>query len=831
MNAVPKFANILPKEKTISDYINFSNMAAPHVVVSRNGDVMTTFSIKGVSFETVDDSDTQISSMQLNTLLRGISTSQTAIYIHRIRRQVQDRLDGNYGNIFSQGLADKYHQKIGQERLMATELYLTLIYRPNTSAIKGLFAKAGKRTTAEIVHDQQEAVKKLDELAGVVRSSLSRYGVRQLNSYEQNDVTYSEQLSFYNFLITGVWQKVRVVQAPLFNVLGNVQIFTGTKSIQLDTLAGTKYAQCVELKEYNSTTYSGILNTLLYPGIVGVSSYPFIETQSFSFMSKPDGMKFLTRQKNQLKSSEDGAITQLQMMDAAIDGLADGQFAMGEYHYSLMVFGDTLEQAKRNTQDCAKKIQDEGFVPFISNLAVEGTYFSQLPGNWMYRPRKAGITSMNFAGLSPLHNFPDGKRDGNPWGQALAMLKTPSEQPYYFNLHASPLNEDSFDKKLLGNTVIIGQSGAGKTVLMNFLYMMAQKYRTNSPTGFTSVLFDKDRGAEIAIRASGGGYLAIENGVPTGFNPFAQEPTEENIQFIEGWVKSLLKEDGQRVTTSDDLAISTAVRIVMRMDKPLRRLETLRQNMTDGLSKDERENSINKRLAKWCEGGTLAWVFDNDTDELDFEKYANFGIDGTAFLDNKGIRAPIALYLLHRMEQVIDGRRFIYWMDEFWKWLGDDAFSEFAFNKQKTIRKQNGLGVFATQSPSDVLKSPIAKAIIEQSATMIFLPNPTADEKDYVEGFKTTKMEYEFIRSLAEESRCFVVKQGHRSTVCRLDLGGGRFDDELAVLSGSTDNLELLESALDEVGDDPKDWLPLFHKKRKHRSDMSRLKTANVNED
>jgi type IV secretory pathway VirB4 component len=183
------------------------------------------------------------------------------------------------------------------------------------------------------------------------------------------------------------------------------------------------------------------------------------------------------------------------------------------------------------------------------------------------------------------------------------------------------------------------------------------------------------------------------------------------------------------------------------------------------------------------------------------------------------------------MEQVIDGRRFIYWMDEFWKWLGDDAFSEFAFNKQKTIRKQNGLGVFATQSPSDVLKSPIAKAIIEQSATMIFLPNPTADEKDYVEGFKTTKMEYEFIRSLAEDSRCFVVKQGHRSTVCRLDLGGGRFDDELAVLSGSTDNLELLESALDEVGYDPKDWLPLFHEKRKHRSDTSRLKTANVNED
>ena len=74
---------------------------------------------------------------------------------------------------------------------------------------------------------------------------------------------------------------------------------------------------------------------------------------------------------------------------------------------------------------------------------------------------------------------------------------------------------------------------------------------------------------------------------------------------------------------------------------------------------------------------------------------------------------------------------------------------------------------------------------------------------------------------MAEDSRMFLVKQGHRSTVCRLDLGGG-FDDELAILSGSTDNLELLEQARNEAGDDPKDWLPLFHQKRKSRNRAGR---------
>ncbi len=115
------------------------------------------------------------------------------------------------------------------------------------------------------------------------------------------------------------------------------------------------------------------------------------------------------------------------------------------------------------------------------------------------------------------------------------------------------------------------------------------------------------------------------------------------------------------------------------------------------------------------------------------------GFDGTHFLDNASVRTPIAMYLLHRMESIIDGRRFMYFMDEFWKWLKDEAFREFAYNKQKTIRKQNGLGAFATQSPDEVLKSDIARAIIEQCATDIYLPNPKADRDEYVDGFKISE--------------------------------------------------------------------------------------------
>jgi type IV secretion system protein VirB4 len=162
-------------------------------------------------------------------------------------------------------------------------------------------------------------------------------------------------------------------------------------------------------------------------------------------------------------------------------------------------------------------------------------------------------------------------------------------------------------------------------------------------------------------------------------------------------------------------------------------------------------------------------------------------------------------------------------MDEFWKILdGGGALKEFAKNKQKTIRKQNGLGIFATQSPEDALASDISAALIEQTATLILLPNPNASREDYVEGLKLTDAEYQVVKSLDERSRCFLVKQGHAATVCQLNLRG--LDDALAVISASTDNIEIMHQVVEEeayrLGESPDDlrpeqWLERFYSERK----------------
>jgi type IV secretion system protein VirB4 len=105
---------------------------------------------------------------------------------------------------------------------------------------------------------------------------------------------------------------------------------------------------------------------------------------------------------------------------------------------------------------------------------------------------------------------------------------------------------------------------------------------------------------------------------------------------------------------------------------------------------------------------------------------------------------------------------------------------------------------------------------------MILLPNPNASREDYVDGLKLTDAEYQVVVSLDERSRRFLVKQGHSAAVCQLNLRG--MDDALAVISASTDNIEIMHTILEEravaEGIDasalrPEQWLEQFYENRR----------------
>jgi len=148
-------------------------------------------------------------------------------------------------------------------------------------------------------------------------------------------------------------------------------------------------------------------------------------------------------------------------------------------------------------------------------------------------------------------------------------------------------------------------------------------------------------------------------------------------------------------------------------------------------------------------------------------------------------------------------------MDEFWRLLSDPAFENFAKDGPKTWRKLNGVMALATQSASDVLGSPISRTLIEQTPTKIFFPNADAHPADYREGFGLTQRDFRLIKEELEPgSRRFLIKQGHQSVVCELNLKG--FDAELAVISGRRSAVDLMHRLIEEYGSRPQAWLEPF---------------------
>jgi type IV secretion system protein VirB4 len=149
-------------------------------------------------------------------------------------------------------------------------------------------------------------------------------------------------------------------------------------------------------------------------------------------------------------------------------------------------------------------------------------------------------------------------------------------------------------------------------------------------------------------------------------------------------------------------------------------------------------------------------------------------------------------------------------LEEAWALLKNPIFAAKIEDWLKTFRKLNAIVVFSTQSIEDAVRSPISPALIGQTATHVYFPNPKATD-EYRTVFKLSEREVHLIREvLDKESRFFLLKQGRDSVVARADFS--EMPDLLSVLSGRAETLAALERLRSHVGDDSASWLPLFQK-------------------
>jgi type IV secretion system protein VirB4 len=812
----------LRRELSAAERIPYTAHVTPCVIRTAFGDYVQAFRLGGAGFESADDAQLNNWHERLNVLWRNIASPNVALWTHVIRRRAKVSVPEHANSTqsrrtkgFACRLYARYGLRLGDETLMLNELYLSVMYRPMTGVATGPLSRA----LAKAQRDGQrvELVDSLDaceKLSQTLTASLARYEPERLGSYRHGSIWCSSLLEYLGLLVNGESQRMPLPRGPISGALATSRLYFGIEAIEYRSPNQTRVGAMLGIKEYPTPTVVGMYDRLLSAPL------SFVLTQSFIFLSKAAGQALLQRQFNRMANAGDFAVSQAAELKDALDALTSNEFVMGEHHFSLQLIADIPDSGHReagvvrlkalNDQVALARslLADTGMLVAREDLALEAAFWAQLPGNFPFRPRKSPITSRNLAAMAPFHNYPLGRADGNHWGEALTLLVTGARSPYYFSLHASdPGDPAGGSRKDTGHALICGPTGSGKTVFIGFLIAMLARQ------GVTQVVFDKDRGLEILVRALNGEYFPLKNGEPTGFNPLQLPVTPFNVEFLKIWLGDLIgvpsRGRGHHAPTAREQAdLEQALRGTLALDVSARRLSRL----VEFLDPTDPEG-LYARLAPWCAGsrGDYAWVFDNEVDTLAGRMAGRsvIGFDVTEFLDHPLTRSAITLYLFHMVRQLLDGRKLVCWMDEFWRLVADPAFAGFAKDGPKTWRKLNGVMCLATQSPSDVLESSISRTLIEQTPTKIIFPNAEANRREYTEGLGLTEREFRLVKDRLEPgSRMFLVKQAHHSVVCELDLKG--FDAELAVISGRASQLAQMQEMISAAGPDPAGWLPLF---------------------
>ncbi|MBQ7552398.1 MAG: VirB4 family type IV secretion/conjugal transfer ATPase [Rickettsiales bacterium] len=773
-------------EKSFSQMIPYKYHYDDNTILTKDNQFISVIKLDGFSFQTADDDDVDNKKNLRNNLFKSLTADGLSICVHTIRKRHSAFPAGEFDNIFTKMLNDQWKQKHGPARSFINEYYVSVIKqgpKKTASMLNGIMSKFIKSSN-NYEKKMKEAYADLEETRDRICTALSSYHSRLLGKRKNKNGTFSEICEFLSFIANiGFTQPMMFPSGDISKYINTQRLYFSNKTIEVLGANHHKFAGMVSLKEYRPATFAGILDGFLN------LPFEFVLTQTFQFTDRSKAVSSMQLQQRRMMQAEDVAISQTMEINEALDSAMSGIFGFGLHHLSIMCIADDVKAVDDACSQAMVTFSNVGLSAVRESLNMEPAFWAQFPANTSYIVRKSTINTLNLAGFVSFHNYPSGKITGNHWGDAVTVIDTTSGTPYFFNFHARDV----------GHTMIIGPTGGGKTMLLNFLTAQAQKFK---PRLF---FFDKDRGAEIFIRAINGSYTNINPGLCCNFNPLFLDDTPENRNFLIEWLTVLVSTHGEIVGADETAKLASAVDGIYRLPKKDRLLRNLAPFL--GL---EIGNSLSVRLKMWHSDGSKAGIFDNDHDMLDFSTNKTFAFDMAEIMKDPIALAPVMLYIFHKINQSLDGTPTMVVMDEAWALIGNKIFAPKIKDWLKVMRKLNAFCVFATQSVEDAAKSEISDTLVQQTATQIFLANLKATNA-YREVFMLSKRELALVKTTDPSSRFFLLKQDQDGVVARINMMG--MNDMINTLSGRTDLCIMVDQIRKEYGDDSSKWLPIYFDK------------------
>ena len=698
----------------LADFLPWAALVDEGIVLNKDGSFQRTARFRGPDLDSAVPAELVGVAGRLNNALRRLG-SGWAVFVEAQRHPASQYPEGYFPDVASALVDVERRAQFEEEGAhYESDYFLTFLYLPppeDTARAERLLYEGRDRSgDADARQVQRGFVDRCVRALGLVEGFMPELGW----------LDDEETLTYLHSTVSTKRQRVSVPEIPMHldAVLADQPLTGG-----LEPMLGNSHLRVLTIVGFPTATTPGILDEL------NRLAFPYRWSTRAIMLDKTDATRLLTKIRRQwfAKRKSVAAILKEVMTneastlldadahnkavdaDAALQELGSDAIGQAFVTATVTVWDDDIRVADEKLRLVEKVIQGRDFTCMAESVNAVEAWLGSLPGHAYANVRQPPVSTLNLAHMIPLSAVWAGPaRDEHLGAPPLFFGKTEGATPFRFSLHVGDV----------GHTLVVGPTGAGKSVLLALMALQFRRYPRNQ-------IFAFDFGGSIraAALAMGGDWHDLGGDLTDGaqatvsLQPLARIHDVPERAWAADWIVNILTREG--------VAITPEVREYLWSALTSLASAPVTERTLTGLSVLLQSQDLKRALQSYCVGGPYGRLLDAETERLGDASVQVFETEG---LIGTGAAPAVLAYLFHRIEARLDGRPTLLIIDEGWLALDDEGFASQVREWLKTLRKKNASVVFATQSLSDIDSSGIAPAIIESCPTRLLLPNERAIE-------------------------------------------------------------------------------------------------------
>jgi len=741
----------------LADHLPWAALVAPGVVLNKDGSFQRTLAYRGPDLESATEAGLVATAARVNNVLKRFG-SGWALFFEAERVEALGYPESRFPDPAS-GLVDKERQASfdGEKDHFESRYHLTLLWLPpaDTQAVaeRALVEQSGERQGRDWGEALSSFVAETDRALDLLSGFMPE--VRALDD--------EQTLTYLHGTISAKRHRVAAPNTPAYldALLADTPLTGG-----LEPVLGEQHLRTLTVLGFPSVSRPGILDALNH------QEFGYRWTTRFICLDKQDATRVLTRYRRQwfnkrksvtallreviynqpvqlLDSDADNKVVDA---DLALQALGADYVSFGYLTTTITVSGRTAQEAEEKVRAVERIVNGLGFTAKRERVNAVEAWLSSLPGQVYANVRQPIVHTLNLAHLMPLSSVWAGPAwNEHLGGPPLLFAETSGSTPFRLSTHVGDV----------GHMLVVGPTGAGKSVLLSLMAMQYGRYKGGRVT-----IFDKGWSARAAVLAMGGTHHALGAGAveTLAFQPLKRIDEADQRSWAVEWLAGLLAHEKVEVTPEVKDALWSALLSLASAPQAERTLT--------GLSLLLQSNALKSALLPYTLEGPFGALLDASEDGLELSDVQCFETE--ALMGQAGALLPVLTYLFHRLEERFDGRPTLLVLDEAWLFLDNPLFAARIREWLKVLRKKNVAVLFATQSLADIADSSIAPAIIESCPQRIFLPNDRAVEpqaRAAYDRFGLNERQIELI-ARATPKRDYYLQSRRGNRLFDLQLGG-----------------------------------------------------------